>query len=239
MEENIDKDKISENPLNENENSNIIENINELIPAQEFRASSQVEEDKPDEMMIIEDPEPTNDEKAAKSDDNEQKTDAVENSTKHENAADTINEEIIPEVKDLIENSEDLVQKVEELEQTEMELETNIVDMIQPETTVFEKQPENSTSIQKSEEPIVEQESTINQQDTPNKEELSKVTANLVIEPTNITFDNKEYFKISDDDTTTVEESTESNKLTKESQLDKIDVPSTSEGILLIYLFIS
>jgi hypothetical protein len=211
MAENNEKVIISENPVNENENSNIIENINESGLVQESTPSSQVEEIKSDEMKTIEDPEPTNEEKAAKSDEMELKTDAIENSTQHETPLEPMDVEPAQEVVDINKCFEDIVQNDDKPAQSEESSnDKQKSDELQPEKTVDDTQNEDLVPIQATKEPDLEV-NTLNKEDdiTSVQQQQSNTAQNDFDAP-----------KV--EDTITI---------TEESQPDKIDAPSTSEGI--------
>ncbi|CAG9797715.1 unnamed protein product [Chironomus riparius] len=214
MEENIDKDKISENLSNENENSIISKNINEPETVQESTASNKVDEVKSDEKITIEEPEPSNKEKTAKSDEMELKIDAIEDPVKDENATEPITDDKFQEITDLVDSNKDLVQKDKEPAQ----IEEQKVDKIQPEKTVDE--PDNLTSAQTSEEPVIHEEFKVIEEDPQNKIETLEIPEENMTKLT-ITSDIKECLENTKDE--------ETPNLTKESQPDESEAPSTSE----------
>ena len=220
MSENIDKDKISENLLNENENSNNSENINEPVTAQECIASSQVEEVKSDENIKIEESEPSNDEKAAKLDEMELKTDAIEDPAKENNVMEQITDENCQEVTDLVDSNKDLVQN----ENVPAQIEEQKSDEIQTEKTIDEIQPDNLTS---TEEPVLQLDSKAIEENNQNKDDISEIVEENITELT-ITSDIKEDIVNAMDESTKIEETP---NLTEESQKDESDTPSTSEGM--------
>ncbi|XP_070505114.1 enolase-phosphatase E1-like [Chironomus tepperi] len=230
MAENIDKDLIIENPSNEN-NPSISENINETATVQDPTSSNQVEEVKSVEMMTTEEPENTIEENAAKSDEVELKTDAIENCTKDANDPEPANNETNVEVPNVIDNNKDVIEKESEQIQTDQKTSEELnSDEIQSEKTVVDSEQtadiDSETATKAPEEVAIEKETTVNDEVPHKQDEIAENIDENITEPTTITSDTNEDIVKTDDVPAQTEEIT---KNTEESQPDESDAPSTSE----------